>query len=87
MVKALVKASGVPLFKPSNYYVLISQFMVTGQDGKAGANAVRAVVVEIRAECEPAQIHHLFMVAGSVQEGTRRLAFATDGRVQVRANR
>ena len=61
--------------------------MVTGQDGKAGANAVRAVVVEIRAECEPAQIHHLFMVAGSVQEGTRRLAFATDGRVQVRANR
>lgn len=59
-----------------------AKFMVTGQDGKAGANAVRAVVVEIRAECEPAQIHHLFMVAGSVQEGTRRLAFATDGRVQ-----
>lgn len=43
-----------------------AKFMATGHDGKAGAYAVRAVVEGIRAECELAQILHLFMVAGSV---------------------
>lgn len=58
--------------------------MVTGPDGKAGADAVRAVVEENRAEREPAPTPHLLMVAENVQETTRKLALATtSGGVQV----